>query len=98
MRRIKEKEETLENQRELRIALKNKLIQEKIDLEQILATKKLDELQIDKIEDNIEKIVDKLADTEEILDIWDENGDFNYNYGDNDSLLDELLELDMLDQ
>ncbi len=98
MRRIKELEETLENQRELRIARKNKLIQERVDLEQILATKKLDELQIDKIQDNIEKIVDKFADTEEILNIWDENGDFNYNYGDNDSLLDELLELDMLDQ
>lgn len=68
MRRIKEQEETLENQRELRIASKNKLIQEKIDLEKILATKKLDEMQIDKIEVNIEKIDDKLADTEEILE------------------------------
>ena len=92
-------EETIENQRQLAIAIENKLIQEKIDLELIISTEKLDEKEVDIIQAKLDQIQDNLASNSEYMCFWDENGEFNYfDYRDEDDLLNELHELNSLDQ
>ncbi len=92
-------EETIENQRQLAIAIENKIIQEKIDLELIISTEKLDEKEVDIIQAKLDQIQDNLASNSEYMCFWDENGEFNYfDYRDEDDLLNELHELNSLDQ